>query len=49
MSIDKDSNGLPEVDLHRRTTKVNLFQILAIGLFILAGIGLLWWVARQHG
>lgn len=33
MAIDKESDGVPEVDLSRRTTKVNLWMIVAIGLF----------------
>ena len=33
MAIDKESDGVPEVDLSRRTTKVNLWMIVAVGLF----------------
>ena len=33
MAIDKESDGIPEVDLSRRTTKVNLWMIVAVGLF----------------
>jgi hypothetical protein len=33
MAIDKESSGLPEVDLSRRTTKVNLWMIVGIALF----------------
>jgi hypothetical protein len=33
MAIDKESTGFPEVDTHRRTTKVNLSMIVAVGLF----------------
>lgn len=33
MSIDKESNGVPEVNVHRRTTKVNLWMIAGIVLF----------------
>jgi len=35
MAIDKDSNGVPEVDLSRRTTKVNLWMIIAVALFFI--------------
>jgi|GEM_PF-3562600 len=48
MSIDKESNGVPEVDTRRRTTKVNLVIIIAVGLFYLAGVIALWWM-RRHG
>ncbi|MEO6005316.1 MAG: hypothetical protein ABIZ04_07775 [Opitutus sp.] len=33
MGIDKDSDGVPEVDLSRRTTKVNLSMIVGVALF----------------
>jgi hypothetical protein len=39
MAIDKDSNGVPEVDVSRRTTKVNLWMIVAVAVFfIITGI-----------
>lgn len=33
MSIDKESNGVPEVNVHRRTTQVNLWMIAAVVFF----------------
>jgi hypothetical protein len=39
MAIDKGSDGVPEVDVGRRTTKVNLWMIVAVALFfIITGI-----------
>jgi|GEM_PF-5779305 len=35
MSIDKESTGFPEVNVHKRTTKVNLWMIVAILTFFL--------------
>jgi hypothetical protein len=46
MAIDKESSGRPEVDLKRRTTKVNLTIIVAVGVFYAIGYGLLVWFAR---
>jgi hypothetical protein len=46
MSIDKESNGIPQVDLERRTTKVNLWMIVAIGLFFILTGGLIFYYAR---
>lgn len=46
MAIDRQSNGIPEVDLHRRTTKVNLVMIVGVGLFYLLTFGLLWWFSH---
>lgn len=44
MSIDKTSSGLPEVDVQRRTTKVNLSVIIAVFLFLAAMGGFAFWV-----
>ncbi|MBC7368644.1 MAG: hypothetical protein H7343_17840 [Undibacterium sp.] len=33
MSIDKESNGLPTVNVQRRTTKVNLWMVMAVLFF----------------
>ena len=33
MSIDKESTGLPAVNVQRRTTKVNLWMVAAILFF----------------
>lgn len=46
MAIDKESSGVPEVDLSRRTTKVNLAMIAMIGLFIAAGVALAIYFSR---
>jgi len=48
MSIDKESSGLPEVNFHRRTTKVNLWMVIGIGLFLALMFGLLWWFAWSN-
>jgi len=31
MSIDKHSSGVPEINVHKRTTKVNLSIVVAVG------------------
>jgi hypothetical protein len=43
MSIDKESSGLPEVDIHRRTTKVNFSIVIGIGIFFALMFGMVWW------
>jgi hypothetical protein len=43
MSIDKNSSGLPEINIHRRTTKVNLSIVVGIALFFAFSFGLVWW------
>jgi hypothetical protein len=48
MSIDKHSNGVPEVDLSKRTTKVNLSVIVAVvAFFAIGGIAMWWWLAHR--
>jgi hypothetical protein len=47
MSIDKDSTGRPEVDVSRRTTKVNLSIVIAVGLFFALTFAVVWWFSRQ--
>jgi hypothetical protein len=36
MSIEKESSGLPQVDVHKRTTKVNLSIVIGIAIFFAA-------------
>ncbi len=48
MSIDKESNGVPEVDLSKRTTKVNLAVVAAVGLFLAIGAVAMWWLAGRE-
>lgn len=33
MSLEKNSTGMPEVNVHKRTTKVNLSMIVGVALF----------------
>jgi hypothetical protein len=47
MSIDKESDGMPEVDMSKRTTKVNLSVIVAVGLFMTVGAILMWWLSQR--
>lgn len=49
MSIDKESTGLPEIDVHRRTTKVNLAMAGGILLFFAVIAAIIGWFALHHG
>jgi hypothetical protein len=50
MSIDKESNGVPEVNLHKRTTKVNLSVIVGVVIFfVIGGLAMWWWVTQRGG
>lgn len=44
MSIEKDSSGLPDVNVHKRTTKVNLSVIAAVLLFFVITVSVVVWL-----
>lgn len=48
MSIDKDSNGLPEVNVHKRTTKVNLWMVAWIAIFLVLMAAVAVWFSRSN-
>ena len=48
MSIDKNSTGLPEVNVHRRTTKVNFSIVIGVGIFFAAMAALVAWLSFSH-
>ena len=43
MSIEKESTGLPEVNVHKRTTKVNLSIVIGLAIFFVTMAGVVWW------
>ena len=43
MSIEKESSGFPEVDVHKRTTKVNFGIVIGVAIFFAAMAGVGWW------
>jgi hypothetical protein len=43
MAIDKEGSGLPEVNFHRRRTKVNVGVVAGVVLFLVAmGLVVAW-------
>ena len=49
MAIDKESNGVPQVDFRRRTAKVNLWMLLFVGLFYIGAVFAIIWFAQNRG
>lgn len=47
MSIDKESSGIPEVNVHRPTTKVNLWMIAGIVMFLAMGAAAAFVISQQ--
>jgi hypothetical protein len=48
MSIDKASDGVPEVHPSRPGTKINLCMIGAVGVFLAIGILAIVWFAHHR-
>ncbi len=48
MSIDKESSGMPEIDVHRRTTKVNFGMMIGVAVFLVIAALVIIWYARSH-
>jgi hypothetical protein len=47
MSIEKESSGLPEMSVRRRTTKVNLSIITAVVLFFAVAAAVAVWFGKH--
>jgi hypothetical protein len=47
MSIEKESSGMPEVNVHKRTTKVNLSIVAAVLLFFVITIAVVAWLSAS--
>lgn len=47
MGFDPQNAGEPIVDVHKRTTKVNLSVVVAVVLFILLGAAAVVWVSGR--
>ena len=48
MSIERNSNGLPQVDVHKRTTKVNFSIVIGVAIFFAAMFAVVWWFATSR-
>lgn len=48
MSIDKEGTGVPQFDVHRRTTKVNLAMVGSVLVFfVIAGAAIVWFALTR--
>jgi hypothetical protein len=48
MSIEKESSGIPEVNVSKRTTKVNLGMIIGILLFLAISVAVVLWLSANE-
>lgn len=47
MGFDPQTSGQPLVNAHKRTTKVNLFMVAAVALFLLLGLAGIFWATQR--
>lgn len=43
MAIDKESTGMPEMNVRKRTTKVNIAMVIGVVVFFAITFSILWW------
>jgi len=48
MSIEQESTGIPEVDVSKRTTKVNLGIIIGVLVFLAISVGVVLWLGANE-
>jgi hypothetical protein len=49
MSIERDSDGLPQVNVHKRTTKVNFSVVIGVAIFFAVTFAVVWWFSTTRG
>ena len=49
MSIDKESTGLPGMDVHKPDTKINLGVVVGVILFLILGAIATFWMIKKTG
>jgi len=48
MSIEQGSSGVPEINVQRKSTKVNLSIVVGLVLFFLVTFAVVWWFWFTH-
>jgi len=49
MGFDANSAGQPIVNVHKKTTQVNLWMVAGVALFFIIGAAVLFWLSNRHG
>ena len=47
MGFDPQTANLPLVNVHKRTTKVNIFMAIAVVVFLLIGMAGIFWATQR--
>ena len=48
MGFDADSAGQPIVNVHKKTTQVNLWMVVGVVVFFLISAGVVVWLSQRH-
>jgi len=46
MGFEPQTSGQPLVNVHKRTTKVNISMVIAVAVFLLIGVAGIFWAVR---
>lgn len=49
MGFDANSAGQPIVNVHKKTTQVNLWMVVGVAVFFIIGAAALFWLSNRHG
>jgi hypothetical protein len=49
MGFDANSAGQPIVNVHKKTTQVNLWMVVGVAVFFIVGAAVLFWLSNRHG
>jgi hypothetical protein len=49
MGFDPNSAGKPLVNVHKKTTQVNLWMVVGVVVFFIVGTAVLFWLSGSHG
>ena len=47
MGFDPQTAGQPLVNVHKRTTKVNIFMAISVAVFFLLGASAIFWATQR--
>jgi hypothetical protein len=48
MGFEPQTAGQPLVNVHQKTTKVNISMAIAVAVFLLIGLGGIFWAVRRE-
>ena len=49
MGFDANSAGQPIVNVHKKTTQVNLWMVVGVVIFFVISAAVMFWLNQRHG